>query len=115
MATRCETVGKYILPVFRSLIARELINTYNLTQVEVAQKLGTTQAAVSQYVNSKRAFKGTEKLGDIMLQLQTIAGETAKRLAKNQIRPDEISVNFCRFCPSFCSKASPNIGEDFAI
>jgi predicted transcriptional regulator len=48
MPSRCETVGKKVLPVFRSLIAKELMNTYNLTQVKAAQKLGTTQAAISQ-------------------------------------------------------------------
>ena len=115
MVARCETVGKYVLPVFRSLIARELINTYKLTQVEAAQKLGTTQAAVSQYINSKRAFKGTEKLGDIMPQLQAIASETAKRLARNEIRPDEISLDFCKCCPALCSKVTKNLSDDFSI
>ncbi len=61
MGPRCETLGKYVLPVFRSLVAKELISTYHFTQVETAKKLGTTQAAISQYINSKRAFKGMSK------------------------------------------------------
>ena len=115
MVARCETVGKYIMPVFRSLIARELTNTHKLTQVEAAQKLGTTQAAISQYINSKRAFKGTEKLGDIMPQLQMMAYETARRLASNEMRPEEISVDFCKSCPTFCNRAAANLSEDFTI
>jgi predicted transcriptional regulator len=115
MVARCETVGKYILPVFRSLIARELINTYKLTQVDAAQRLGTTQAAISQYINSKRAFKGTEKLGDIMPQLQAMACDAARRLAKHEMRPEEISVDFCKLCPTFCSRAAASLGDDFAI
>ena len=38
MNPRCETIGKYVVPLYRSLIAKELINTYKLTQVEAAQK-----------------------------------------------------------------------------
>ena len=115
MVARCETVGKYILPVFRSLIARELINTYNLTQVEAAKKLGTTQAAISQYVNSKRAFKGAEKLSDIMPQLQSLACETANRIAKNEMRPEEITIDFCKVCPALCKKTEENFCDDFTI
>jgi len=51
MSVRCETISKYMLPLFRSLIAKELINNYKLTQLETAKKLGTTQAAISQYIN----------------------------------------------------------------
>jgi predicted transcriptional regulator len=115
MVANCETVGKYVLPVFRSLIAKELINTYKLTQVEAAHKLGTTQAAVSQYINSKRASKATENLGDIMPQLRTMARETAKRLAENKILSDEISIDFCKYCPTLCSKVAANATDDFAI
>jgi uncharacterized protein len=115
MVARCETIGKYVLPVFRSLVARELVNTYKLTQVEAAQKLGTTQAAISQYINSKRAIKGTEKLGNFMVQLQSMSNDTARRLANNQMRPDEISVDFCKLCPTLCSKAVDRSNEDFAI
>jgi predicted transcriptional regulator len=115
MVARCETVGKYVLPVFRSLVAKELVTTYNLTQVEAAQKLGTTQAAISQYINSKRAFKGTEKFGDILPQLQAMAKETARRLARNEIRADEIAVDFCKLCPSFDATDSPQSDEDYNI
>lgn len=66
MSARCESIGKFVLPLFRSLVAKELINTYHLTQVETAKKLKTTQAAVSQYLNSKRASKGTEQFNDIL-------------------------------------------------
>jgi len=63
MATRYETISKYVMPIFRALVAKEPVTTYKLTQVEAAQKLGTTQAAISQYVNSKRAFKTSGQFG----------------------------------------------------
>jgi len=44
----------YILPVIRKELAKELLN-HNLSQKEIAIKLGLTEAAVSQYINKKRA------------------------------------------------------------
>jgi predicted transcriptional regulator len=115
MSPRCETIGRFVLPVFRSLVAKELIGTYHLTQVEAAQKLGTTQAAISQYVNSKRALKGTEKYGNVMPQLRAIASKTASRLAKNNARPDQVEIDFCGLCPSFCSMKANQSREDYVI
>ena len=115
MSPRCETIGRFVLPVFRSLVAKELIATYHLTQVEAALKLGTTQAAISQYVNSKRALKGTEKYGDVMPQLRAMAAKTASRLAKDNARSDEVEIDFCKLCPSFCSMKANQPREDYVI
>ena len=115
MVARCETIGKNVLPVFRSLIAKELVTSHGLTQIEAAQKLGTTQAAISQYINSKRALKSTEKLSHLMPQLQALATETARKLVKNEIRPDEVSIDFCRVCPTICGKSLGRADEDFSI
>ena len=60
MDPQCEIIGKYVLPIFRSMLSKELVQKYNLSQTQAAQKLGTTQAAVSQYLSSKRAYKGIE-------------------------------------------------------
>jgi predicted transcriptional regulator len=99
MSTRCEKIGKYVLPLFRSYVAKELINNYDLTQVETAKKLGTTQAAISQYINSKRAQKGKEQINKILPQIREWARTTAKRLANDELPPDEVSV--CKLCLSF--------------
>jgi predicted transcriptional regulator len=115
MNPRCETIGKYVLPLFRSLVARELINTYNLTQVEVAKKLGTTQAAISQYVNSKRAYKGAEQFEGVLPRLQTMAKKAANRLANNELNPDEVSVDFCKLCSSVCKAETNRLGDDYSI
>ncbi|MCW4002564.1 MAG: helix-turn-helix domain-containing protein [Candidatus Bathyarchaeota archaeon] len=104
MNPRCEAIGKYVVPLFRSMLAKELINTYNLTQVEAAQRLGTTQAAISQYVNSKRANRGMEQFDDIVPKIQAMASETAKRLANKEISPEEVTIDFCKLCSSLCCK-----------
>lgn len=115
MGLRCETIGKYVLPIFRSLVARELVNAYNLTQVETAKKLGTTQAAISQYINSKRAFKGMEQIGEQLPQIRAMAKKTAKRLANNKLTLDDVSVDFCDLCSSFCNTESSQVVEDYVI
>jgi len=104
MNPRCEAIGKYVVPLFRSMLAKELINTYKLTQVEAAQRLGTTQAAISQYVNSKRAHRGMEQFVDIVPKIQAMASETAKRLANKEISSEEVTIDFCKLCSSLCCK-----------
>ena len=105
MNPRCEAIGRYVVPFFRSLVAKELISTYNLTQVEAAQRLGTTQAAISQYIHGKRASKGLEQFGsDVVPKIQAMASETAKKLANKEITADQATVDFCKLCTSFCCK-----------
>lgn len=58
----CESFGRYALPKFRLLVAKELIEKYGFTQTEAARKLGITQAAISQYLHSKRGYRGIPKL-----------------------------------------------------
>ncbi len=45
----------YILPAIRRELSKILIKEHNLTQKQVAELLGITEAAVSQYLKSKRA------------------------------------------------------------
>ena len=45
----------YIIPALRRELAKSLINDLNLTQKHVADIMGITEAAISQYIHSKRA------------------------------------------------------------
>ncbi|MEM2539928.1 MAG: hypothetical protein QXX13_01540 [Candidatus Methanomethylicia archaeon] len=65
MRPLCETIVKDILPAFRALIARKLIEKYNFTQVEDAKKLETTQPAISYHLSSKRGCKRLTALESI--------------------------------------------------
>jgi predicted transcriptional regulator len=56
---RCVYVVKYILPALRASLAKELFNK-GFKIKEIAEMLGLTQAAVSQYLSSKRGQKGLE-------------------------------------------------------
>ena len=55
MKVPCETVVWYVLPAIRSELAKELAKA--MTQKEISEILGITQAAVSQYVSNKRGSR----------------------------------------------------------
>jgi predicted transcriptional regulator len=95
----CEAVARYILPFFRSCVAKELVEKYNFTQMGAAEKLGTTQAAISQYLHSKRGHKGIEQFEATLPMVQSVADETAKRIASGKI-DEEVMVSFCKLCVS---------------
>lgn len=100
MQLPCETVARYVLPAFRSYVAKELIQKYELTQVEAAQRLGTTQAAISQYIHSKRGYRGKEEFEAILPRVQAVAIETAQLIAAEEIGTDEVMLSFCKLCAS---------------
>ncbi len=52
-----EIVIQDILPAVRALVAKELTAKYKLTQQQAAEKLGVTQAAVSQYSRELRGWR----------------------------------------------------------
>jgi len=115
MTARCETIGKYVLPVFRALVAKELINTYHLTQVDVAKKLRTTQAAISHYVTSKRATPASKRFATMLPRIQAMACETAKGLAETEIGWDEVTQDFCKLCSTLYPEENSQTSDDYAI
>ena len=98
MPASCETVSKYILPLYRSFTARELIGKHHFTQVNAASKLGTTQAAISQYVTSKRGQKGVENYEEIAPAIQKAATLAAKRIAEGKMTNEDFNTSFCQLC-----------------
>jgi predicted transcriptional regulator len=104
MDPQCEIIGKYVLPIFRSMLAKELVQKYHMSQTDAAKKLGTTQAAVSQYLSSKRAYKGIEHVEQYLPKIQVMAAETAQKLANKEIAANDVTFDFCKLCATFCSK-----------
>ncbi|MCW4000471.1 MAG: helix-turn-helix domain-containing protein [Candidatus Bathyarchaeota archaeon] len=105
MDPQCEVIGKYVLPLYRSMLAKELVQKYHLSQTDAAKKLGTTQAAISQYLSSKRAYKGVDQVQEFMPKLQAMAENTAQKLVSKEISAEDITVNFCGLCSTFCRHA----------
>ncbi len=93
----CEEIVQQLLPAFRSLVAKELIERHKFSQVEAAKRLGTTQAAISQYLGSKRGFRGPDKLRST-LEVKKAASQVAKELAENKLTRLDVVTSFCKLC-----------------
>lgn len=93
----CEIVSRNILPACRSLIAKELIEKHHFTQTLAAEKLGTTQAAISHYLSSKRGEKYVNILTENSQAMATITN-LVDRIAMNATTPNEIMETFCELC-----------------
>ena len=91
-----------VLPAFRSLVARRLIEDFNFSQVKAAKKLGTTQASVSNYIYSKRGDKLVKQL-EASPAIQTIVDEIAEGIAADKISPFDAMLNFCKLCEALRS------------
>jgi len=97
MRPPCELVVRDILPAFRSLVAKKLIAKHNLSQVVAAKKLSTTQAAISQYLGSKRGDRMLKEL-ESMPEIESTARKMAEGIATGKFSPIEAIVTFCKLC-----------------
>jgi predicted transcriptional regulator len=119
MKPYCEVVVQMLIPTMRALIAKELMAKYNLTQQDAAQKLGITQAAVSQY---RRELRGSrvpilEKDKVVSNKIEALAGKMAANKFSSGLDAMEA---FCDVCKTIrkrkiiCkihTECSPNLEE----
>lgn len=95
MKIPCELVVWYVLPAIRKDLARELVDTYNMSQTEVAKRFGVTGAAISQYLKKKRGENLLiEESPDNEKYLEGIRA-SAKRLAEGET---DFADEMCRMC-----------------
>ncbi|MBR9682167.1 MAG: helix-turn-helix domain-containing protein [Candidatus Aenigmarchaeota archaeon] len=98
----CEVIVQDILPALRALMAKELMSTHNLTQQEVAKKLGISQAAVSQYRREMRGFK--IKLLQKDKEIMDSVEKLATRIASEDVDTIGASDECCLICKSIRNK-----------
>lgn len=103
MQLRCETMGQSLLPIFRSLLASELVEKHGFSQVEVALKLGITQAAVSQYLHDKRAKRRLQRQG-LMRRVERITRRAALQMSQNRISSDDAMRMACQLCAEMTAR-----------
>lgn len=111
MKTFCQTIFNSSIPAsVKSILTKELIETHRLTQEKVAEKLGITQAAVSQYRNGVRGKRVNAILSNTKLAgwIKNLAAEIASgnfRLAdaecglcadmKKEMKDEELGSLIC--------------------
>lgn len=95
MKPPCELAVKEFLPSLRAAVVRELSESYNMKQTDIAHALGITQASVSQYLHVERAKED---------RFESVEGfhETAKKIADtiaSQGPSRKVLLNFvCVLC-----------------
>lgn len=99
MRPPCETIVSAVLPAIRSLIARNLIENHSMKQTEVAEVLGTTQSAVSQYLKQKRGDQLTNVLGSLPEVQEAIENLVAEITSRNTQEKESVKT-ICSICMS---------------
>ncbi len=92
----CEVIVTTILPAIRSIITKELLSTYHLTQKEAADLLNLTQPAISQYYGESRGFK--VKLLEGQPKIMKMIDDLTKEIVSEKISPKKIQAKFCTIC-----------------
>jgi len=94
----CEIIVQMILPGIRALVAKELMETHGLTQEQTADKLGVSQAAVSQY---RRELRGSRiKLLQRDKKVMTQITELANFLIDENSTSPKVLGRVCDICKS---------------
>ena len=70
-----EIVAKSALPALRAMVAKRLQDDYDLTQQQVARRLGVTQASVSNYARKTRGMM-------VNLESDATVSKAADKIAK---------------------------------
>lgn len=92
-----EIVSQEVLPTLRSLVAKNLMDN-GFSQKQVADRLGLSQPAISQYKRDLRG-KSTGVFVDYP-QLLEDAGVIAKRVSTGEINMDQATLEIFTSCKS---------------
>jgi predicted transcriptional regulator len=90
----CEEFISLYLPSLRAVLARKLVHEYGLSQTTVAERLGITQPAVSQYVKEKRGMNKLLRNALVKKKVDSLC----KQIAQNKIGPDKLPKKSCQVC-----------------
>jgi predicted transcriptional regulator len=96
MKPPCEIIVGKILPQVRALVAIELKENYRLPGKEIALLVGTTEAAVSQYIHGTRGVK--DGFLEVFPEVSPFAKEAARELYENRDSGMELTVKLGDIC-----------------
>ncbi len=99
MKLPCEIIVWEVLPCIRAALAEELLQK-GLSQKQVSEMLGITQAAVSNYTSKKRG-SGLDFPHDAMIEIYRLAED----LVHGSVAQDDLSARICVICMKVRAKA----------
>ncbi|MEM2124847.1 MAG: thiamine-phosphate synthase family protein [Candidatus Methanosuratincola sp.] len=92
----CELTVKELLPILRTLVAKELNENHGYTQTKIAKKLGVTQAAVSGYLTQQLTDAAIEPFS--LRELREIAKNLASEITMKRFSNADMINNICEIC-----------------
>jgi len=85
-----EIVANKLLPTIRARVAQILLDDYHLKQVEVAKRMGITQAAVSHYNTRSRA--ADDEILKSFPEIEERAKDLAAKIHKGLSLPEQVAA-----------------------
>ena len=101
MSNFFEVMSRDVMPTIRAVMARKLLDN-GFSQGEVANRLGLTQPAISQYKRGSRGSK-VSILND-KPEIMRMADSLAKRLGSGQMSPKEANLELLDICKELLSE-----------
>lgn len=100
MKLNSDVVLKNFIPAIRVFVAKQLANEHNFSQMEIADMLGITQAAVSKYLsgNYSSTIKTIEKNPKLVQVSKKIVGKIV--YTKKQQKVGEV----CDVCKNYSGR-----------
>lgn len=92
-----DIIVKEVIPAMRAFIAKKLVEAYGLSQKQAAQKLGTTQPAISQYKRGLRGYKSASLFANNP-QVLEVLNNLAKTIATAEISDYQITLELFKAC-----------------
>src|SRR5256712_13733534 len=90
-----ELVVARLLPTIRARLARELLHTYKMKQVDVARSMGITQAAVSHYNTQSRGVD--QEMLRLFPEIKPFVHGLSEQIAHGMTLSDQIASG-SEFC-----------------
>jgi len=101
MKSPCELICNLILPSLRAWIAKEAVENFKARQKDVAECLGLTDAAISQYLHRKRA---KIQLGKRELkEIKPLIIDIARKISTGEVTDLDSMRLICQTCISLRS------------
>jgi predicted transcriptional regulator len=95
MLLPCEVAVKAVIPAIRSAIVKIMYNELGFKQMEIAESLNITQAAVSQYIRGVRG--GAISIDNIPEIHDEIIRFINKIIVENISRNKQV-IQYCKIC-----------------
>lgn len=96
MLAPCEEIYRFYIPAIKAQVIRTLWEGHGMTQVQIAQCLGMTQAAVSKSLSgrhSKNVVRMMERE-----DVKEFSDRMVKQIASRRMKKEKLSEQICEHC-----------------